>query len=530
MNDNNMDNKEAAQTEQSDNPETEVFDTPELSNSEMTDATQSSPEKTEVVQNDAEMPEAVQHDEEETDVFQNDMDTPYYVPHNNVSSNGETKRINNEKKSKATGIVAMILGILAIILFCVPGVGQILALAALIVGINSAVKGKGRKMGITGIILGAISIVATIVMILISSGVFERKDLNKEMMSNAAWQRIDDGSVLYLYNDGTFIHVDQAGVFTDNFYAGTYNILDYDDAKLDFSAIEKKYNTDYAYDVYLYVNQYVNNGVESENIVGTIRCLYIFDRKYEDGDVISMCSHDSGSYSEVSAAKRIDIAYPTIGNRYEPAETTETDTTTEADETTESETEAQTEDKNTEASTEKTETGDSEAATEASTEKTEATTEASTEKTEATTEASTERVTTEATTEASTERVTTETTTEASTEHVTTETTTENTTESTTESGTEATTETTTEATTEETTGETSEDASTEEITTESDTEESTEGTSEDDGFGDWEEEASSAVDEIEDAIDDIDEEAINDFIEFIKNIWKSIWDFFMNL
>ena len=523
MSDNNMDNKEYSQNEQSANSETEVYGNQKRNNPEMSETIHSRPEETEVFRNDTEnpeivqdnmeIPEVVQDDMEEPDEFQDDIDIPYYVPHNHVSSNGETKKINNEKKSKATGIVAMILGILAIVLFCVPGVGQILALAALIVGINSATKDKGRKMGIAGIILGSISIAATIVMILISSGAFERKDLNKEMMSNAAWQRIDDGSVLYLYNDGTFIHVDQAGVFTDNFYAGTYNILDYDEAKLDFTSIEKKYNTDYAYDVYLYVNQYVNNGVESENIVGTIRCLYIFDRKYEDGDVISMCSHDSNSYSEISAAKKIDIAYPTIGNRYEPAENTEADTTTNADETTESGTEAQTEitteDNSTETPAENTQSSDSEAATESGR-----------------TESPATEVTTETGTEAAPEHVSTETATESGTEGATIEAATEAATETTTETTTEATTETATEATT----GEASEDVSTEEITTESDTEESTEDISEDYGFEDWEEEASSAVDEIEDAIDDIDEEAINGFIEFIKNIWKSIWDFFMNL
>ncbi len=239
------------------------------------------------------------------------------------SNAGFMNENRNEKKegeaSKGMGAAAMVLGIFAVLLFCIPIAGQIFALAALISGIAATVKNKGKKMGISGILMGTISLIAALIILIGFSGGLTRSNVDKDTLANAAWRRADDGSVLYLYDDGTFIHVDQEGVFTDNFYSGTYVILPYEDTNLSFTGIESQYDTDYAYDVYLYVNQYVSNGQESENIVGTIRYLYIFDKKYSDGDAVSMCAHDSGSYGDITPALETELLKPTVGNCYEPA-------------------------------------------------------------------------------------------------------------------------------------------------------------------------------------------------------------------
>lgn len=381
---------------------------------------------------------------------------------------------NNPKKGM--GVVAMILGIFAVLLFCIPIVGQILALAALIFGIAAAAKNKGKKMGISGIIMGAISLIAALVMILGFGEILNPSNVDKDILANAAWRRMDDGSVLYLYEDGTFIHVDEEGVFTDNFYSGTYVILPYDDTNLSFTGIESQYDTDYAYDVYLYVNQYVSNGQESENIVGTIRYLYMFDKKYSDGDAVSMCAHDSASYGDITPALETELMKPTIGNCYEPTE--QAADTSEVEE----------------------ETGD-------------------------TTETVSEAIT-ESATETNTEATSTE---QATEENQPTEP--ADATEEVTEEGTEGIVIEFEEASS--AMDEAQEEASSafdeakEEASSAFD-EAKEEASS---AFEEVQEEASSAAEEINDLVEDIsDDTDVNQFVQFIRNLWQKVLDIFSNL
>ncbi len=259
---------------------------------------------------------------EESDMQEFDMQDLDYVDDDSLEEDEFEQDQVREKDGpkKGMGIAAMIFGIFSVLLFCIPVAGQILALTALILGIVAVVKNKGRKQGISGIIMGAVSLIAVLMIAVGFGGLFHRSNVDEDTLSNAAWRRADDGSVLYLYEDGTFIHVDQEGVFTDNFFSGTYVILSYDDTNLSFTGLERQYDMDYAYDVYLYVDQYVTNGEESENIAGTIRYLYLFDREYSKGDAVHLCAHDSGSYGNPTPVVETELQKPTIGNCYEPVE------------------------------------------------------------------------------------------------------------------------------------------------------------------------------------------------------------------
>lgn len=220
------------------------------------------------------------------------------------------------KQEYGLGLTAMILGIISILGFCVPVIGLVLATVSLVLGIVAAAKNNGKKMGISGIIMGSIVLLSYLVIFIFFGGVFGMVSKNQDRLTDTAWRRTTDGSVLYLYSDGTFIDVEQEGVFTDNFYSGTYDILSYEDTGLDFVVLEGQYDTDYAYDVYLYVNTYVKDGTEREDIAGTIRYLYLFERDYDTGDVVDVCTHDATQYGAVYPVKETNMAFPTIGNQY----------------------------------------------------------------------------------------------------------------------------------------------------------------------------------------------------------------------
>ncbi|MDE7366200.1 MAG: tripartite tricarboxylate transporter TctB family protein, partial [Lachnospiraceae bacterium] len=235
-----------------------------------------------------------------------------------------TAKVNPNAKQKeesrnpeyGLGLTAMILGILSILGFCIPPLGLVLATVAFILGIVAAAKNNGKKMGVSGIIMGVIVLLSYLVTFIFFDGMFGMISRNQDRLTDTAWRRTTDGSVLYLYKDGTFIDVEQEGVFTDNFFSGTYDILSYEDTGLHFTGLEEAYNTDYAYDVYLYVNTYVSNGEEREDIAGTIRYLYLFERSYETGDAVDVCAHDSSQYGSVYPVKETRMEYPTIGNQY----------------------------------------------------------------------------------------------------------------------------------------------------------------------------------------------------------------------
>ncbi len=235
-----------------------------------------------------------------------------------------TAKVNPDIKRKGEGrnpeyglgLTAMILGILSILGFCIPPLGLVLATVAFILGIVAAAKNNGKKMGISGIIMGVIVLLSYLVTFIFFDGMFGMISRNQDRLTDTAWRRTTDGSVLYLYKDGTFIDVEQEGVFTDNFFSGTYDILTYEDTGLHFTGLEEAYNTDYAYDVYLYVNTYVSNGEEREDIAGTIRYLYLFERSYETGDAVDVCAHDSTQYGSVYPVKETGMEYPVLGNQY----------------------------------------------------------------------------------------------------------------------------------------------------------------------------------------------------------------------
>lgn len=230
---------------------------------------------------------------------------------------GQNKSGNdNRNKSCGLGVTAMILGILSILGFCIPVIGLVLAAVAVVLGIVAAARNHGRKMGTSGIIMGSIVLLSYLVIFIFFDGAWGSIRKNQDRLTDTAWRRTTDGSVLYLYNDGTFIDVEQEGVFSDNFYSGTYDILAYEDTGLHFTGLEGQYNTNYVYDVYLYVNTYVSNGEEREDIAGTIRYLYLFERSYETGDAVDVCAHDSMQYGTVYPVKETNLAYPAIGNQY----------------------------------------------------------------------------------------------------------------------------------------------------------------------------------------------------------------------
>ncbi len=333
--------------------------------------------------------------EDEDELDRIPLDETTNQPSTNRSRNQRTSKKN--KKPVGLGVTAMILGILSILLFCNPILGLVLGAVAVVLGIVASARGNGKQMGNAGIITGVISLLCYLVIFIIFGGVFHNVNKFDVELTDTAWRRTTDGSVLYLYSDGTFIDVEKEGDFTDNFYSGTYDILAYEETGISFSGIEANYDTEYSYDVHLYVDTYVSDGEERDNIANTIQYLFLFEEKYSDGDVVSVCAHDTERYGNIYPVKETVLIYPSNDNVYIPGNTTDESAT------------------ETEASTEATTETETEASTEPATETTSEVISETT--TETTTEASTEPVT-EAATEASTEPVT-ETTTEVSTETTT---------------------------------------------------------------------------------------------------------------
>ena len=343
-----------------------------------------------------------------------------------------------EKKARGFGIAAMILGILSILLICVQPFGVVLAVAAVVLGILGVVKTQGKGMATSGIVMGGISLVTGVIILIFFGSIFQHAFGSADELSGTAWRKGADGSVLYLYKDGTFIHVDRENDFTDNFYSGTYMVCDYKDSGVRSQEIENTYDTDSVYELKLYVTMYVEDGKEQENISGTMQYMYAFQKKYHKGDVVQVCAHDREMFGSFYPVVETELKKPVIGNQYVPGltedsseteiSTTEagttgtvstevptTGTTTEAPETEAPTTEAVTTET---ASTEVPTTGGTTETPKTEAPTTEGTTEAPTTETTETTETpATEDTATEGTTEA-TEEASTE---EASTEESTTE-------------------------------------------------------------------------------------------------------------
>ena len=319
-----------------------------------------------------------------------------------------------EKKVRGFGIAAMILGILSILLICVQPFGVVLAVAAVVLGILGVVKTQGKGMATSGIVMGGISLVTGVIILIFFGSIFQHAFGAADELSGTAWRKGADGSVLYLYKDGTFIHVDRENDFTDNFYSGTYMVCDYKDSGVRSQEIENTYDTDSVYELKLYVTMYVEDGKEQENISGTMQYMYAFQKKYHKGDVVQVCAHDREMFGSFYPVVETELKKPVIGNQYVPGltgDSSETEiSTTEAVTTETASTEVPTTGGTTE--TPKTEAPTTEGTTEAPTTETTETTE-----TPATEDTATEG-TTEATEEASTEEASTEesTTEEASTE------------------------------------------------------------------------------------------------------------------
>lgn len=355
-----------------------------------------------------------------------------------------------EKKVRGFGIAAMILGILSILLICVQPFGVVLAVAAVVLGILGVVKAQGKGMATSGIVMGGISLVTGVIILIFFGSIFQNTFGSADELSGTAWRKGADGSVLYLYKDGTFIHVDRENDFTDNFYSGTYMVCDYKDSGVRSQEIENTYDTDSVYELKLYVTMYVEDGKEQENISGTMQYMYAFQKKYHKGDVVQVCAHDREMFGSFYPVVETELKKPVIGNQYVPG-LTEDSSETEISTTETPKTEAPT----TEAVT--TETASTEVPTTGGT--TEAPeTEAPTTEAVTTETASTEVPTTGGTTETpKTEAPTTEGTTEAPT------------TEATETTETPATEDTATEETTETTEETSTEDSTTEEASTEED-------------------------------------------------------------
>ena len=343
-----------------------------------------------------------------------------------------------EKKARGFGIAAMILGILSILLICVQPFGVVLAVAAVVLGILGVVKTQGKGMATSGIVMGGISLVTGVIILIFFGSIFQNTFGSADELAGTAWRKGADGSVLYLYKDGTFIHVDRENDFTDNFYSGTYMVCDYKDSGVRSQEIENTYDTDSVYELKLYVTMYVEDGKEQENISGTMQYMYAFQKKYHKGDVVQVCAHDREMFGSFYPVVETELKKPVIGNQYVPGltedsseteiSTTEagttgtvstevptTGTTTEAPETEAPTTEAVTTET---ASTEVPTTGGTTETPKTEAPTTEGTTEAPTTETTETTETpATEDTATEGTTEA-TEEASTE---EASTEESTTE-------------------------------------------------------------------------------------------------------------
>ena len=319
-----------------------------------------------------------------------------------------------EKKARGFGIAAMILGILSILLICVQPFGVVLAVAAVVLGILGVVKAQGKGMATSGIVMGGISLVTGVIILIFFGSIFQHAFGSADELSGTAWRKGADGSVLYLYKDGTFIHVDRENDFTDNFYSGTYMVCDYKDSGVRSQEIENTYDTDSVYELKLYVTMYVEDGKEQENISGTMQYMYAFQKKYHKGDVVQVCAHDREMFGSFYPVVETELKKPVIGNQYVPGlteDSSETEiSTTEAGTTGTASTEVPTTGGTTE--TPKTEAPTTEAPT------TDGTTEApTTEATETTETSATDDTTTEGTTETTEETSTEESTTEeASTE------------------------------------------------------------------------------------------------------------------
>lgn len=244
------------------------------------------------------------------------MDEDYEDALDQIPLPEEQKASNHTGQNYGLGLTAMILGILSLLSFCLPVLGLVLAAVAIVLGIVATARGKGKKMGTSGIIMGSISLLTYLIILLLFGGIFNITSKNRDYFSDTAWRRTSDGSVLYLYEDGTFIDVEQEGVFSDNFYTGTYDVVPYKDTGLVFTDLEKKHRNDMMYDVILHVNLYVANGKEQEGISDNIRYLYMFDRPYNSGDAVSVCVHDSRQYGAVEAVRETTLAYPYLGNEY----------------------------------------------------------------------------------------------------------------------------------------------------------------------------------------------------------------------
>ena len=341
-----------------------------------------------------------------------------------------------EKKVRGFGIAAMILGILSILLICVQPFGVVLAVAAVVLGILGVVKTQGKGMATSGIVMGGISLVTGVIILIFFGSIFQHAFGAADELSGTAWRKGADGSVLYLYKDGTFIHVDRENDFTDNFYSGTYMVCDYKDSGVRSQEIENTYDTDSVYELKLYVTMYVEDGKEQENISGTMQYMYAFQKKYHKGDVVQVCAHDREMFGSFYPVVETELKKPVIGNQYVPGlteDSSETEiSTTEAGTTGTASTEVPTTGGTTEAPETEAPTTESVTTETASTEvpTTGGTTE--TPKTEAPT---TEAPTTDGTTEAPTTEAT-ETTETSATDDTTTEGTTETTEETSTEEST----------------------------------------------------------------------------------------------
>ena len=286
-------------------------------------------------------PAALEDYEDEDEIEENGYDTDEEEDElDRIPLGKETQK--KDPKEYGLGVASMVLGIFSVIFFCVPVLGLVLALTSLILGIISVAKKNGKKMGIAGIVMGSMGLVAYLIVFLIFGGLFGGKDKGQEELENHAWRNTNDGSVLYLYGDGTFIDTAQEGIFSDNFYSGNYDILTYEDARLSSSKLESQYDMDHAYGVYLYVNTYVVNGEERDSIAPTMRYLYMFNKDYKTGDVVNVCAFDTSSgslqYGTPYPVKEANMAYPTLGNQYVPTEALDTESETEELTTTEAET------------------------------------------------------------------------------------------------------------------------------------------------------------------------------------------------
>lgn len=220
--------------------------------------------------------------------------------------------------SAGVGAAAMILGIISLITWCIPALGVLISLLAIILGIIGMLRHRGPKRSLAGFIMGIISLGIGILILVSIGGFANRSNVTQDTIAGKAWKRTDDGSVLYLYKDGTFIHTDQEGIFSDNFYRGTYTIVPYEDSGFTINKIDDKYDTDYIYDVNLYVDQRVSHGNESASgeSSGKIQYLYMFNKKYSPGDIVQLCPHNDSLYADMTRVKETNLMFPSADNQY----------------------------------------------------------------------------------------------------------------------------------------------------------------------------------------------------------------------